>query len=308
MSEGPEVRRTADRLAEALQGRTIEAVEFRRRVGLPEGIASRIVGARVKGVRTVGKHLMIDFTRRIFLHNHMMMFGKWRTYTRTAFDAGTAKSPPHMGRVRTGPAPGDVRLDRRVRLVLVTADVVAVEFNGPVLDFSTTDPTQRAAIQRLGPDALTRPFDVAEARRRLRDRRGRVLADVLLDQTFVAGVGNKYKSEILWMLHLDPFMRVDQLTARETTALLRKIPVVLQEGYRAAGRTRPLAPGESAAAWSLRHWAFRRHGRPCFVCGDRIEMDRRRTARVTFHCPTCQPARAREHPFAEVTESMTEGR
>lgn len=301
VSEGPEVRRTADRLGEALAGRVIDRVEFRRRSGgLPPAVAARIVGARVKRVRTFGKHLVIDFTRGVFLHNHMMMFGKWRTYARAAYDAGRAKPPPRSRRwrtpeapVRVGPTVDDVRQDSRVRLVLATPDVVAIEFNGPVLSFTTADPARRASIRRLGPDALARPFAIAEARRRLRTRPKLTLADLLLDQSFVAGVGNKYKSELLWTLGLDPFMPARDLTAREATAVLRAIPTMLRRGYLQAGRTRPLEAGESAASWNHKHWVFRRGGRPCWKCATPIVTDRRQSARVTFFCPTCQPARRR---------------
>jgi biotin-(acetyl-CoA carboxylase) ligase len=109
---------------------------------------------------------------------------------------------------------------------------------------------------------------------------------------FVAGIGNKYKSEILWQLGLDPFMRTSALAPREVTRLLAEIPATLQRGYLQAGRTRPLQEGESAASWNHKHWVFRRGSRPCWRCGTPIVTDRARSARVTFLCPTCQPARA----------------
>jgi endonuclease-8 len=304
VSEGPEVRRAADRLEAALVGKAIEAVEYRRKSGgLPPAVARRIAGARVKRVRTYGKHLVMDFTRGVFLHNHMMMFGKWRTYDRAAYEAGRAKPPPRSrvrrGKrlppgVKRGPTVADVREDSRVRLVLVTADTVAIEFNGPVLSFTTCDPATRASIRRLGPDALERPFRIAEARKRLLARANAKLADLLLDQTFVAGVGNKYKSDILWQLGLDPFMRASQLTARERTALLTAIPRVLRFGYEHGGRTRPLEEDESPASWNHKHFAFRRSGRPCWRCGETVRGDRKRSARMTFYCARCQPGRPRQ--------------
>jgi endonuclease VIII len=307
MSEGPEVRRTADRIAEALLGRTIEAVELRKRSAGPgDDLASRIVGAKVKDVRTHGKHLVLAFTRGIFLHNHMMMWGKWRTYARPAFDAGKARPPPRVQWRsrrpvdRDRPAPEvvtDVRHDSRVRLVLATSETVAVEFNGPILRFSRTDPAKDTGIERLGPDALAPRFPAVTARRRLRERGGKKLADLLLDQTFVAGVGNKYKSEILFALGLPPFRRTDRLRPDEERALLAEIPRMLRTGYEEAGRTRPLAPGEAANQWNFKHWVFRRSGRPCWRCGDRIRSDRSSSARITYWCPTCQSGA--EEPSAQ---------
>lgn len=299
MSEGPEVRRTADRLEAALRGLPIEAVEYRRKSGgLDPDVLGRLIGSRLERVRTFGKHLVIDFSEGVYLRNHMMMFGKWRIYSRADYESGAAHPPPRMRRqrpvpagVRVGATVSDVRRDSRVRLVLVTAKTVAIEFNGPVLSFTRADPARLPTILRLGPDGLERPFRAAEARRRLGERAHMKLADLLLDQTFVAGIGNKYKSEILFKLGFDPFVRAD-LSPRETTALFKEIPHTLQEGYMLGGRTRPLEAGESAASWNHKHFVFRRGGRPCWTCGAVIATDRANSARVTYRCPKCQPARA----------------
>ncbi len=297
MSEGPEVRRTADRLAEVLLGERLERVELRRRIPLDPGILTRLEGARVRAIRTHGKHLVIAFSRGVWLHNHMMMWGKWRVYPRETFDRGAAKPPPRVRwrrrdpekNRRVGATVADVRDDSRVRLILATAEHVAVQFNGPLLQFGTKDPALvHVSLQRLGPDALAPHFAVAAARKRLGERGGKALADLLLDQTFVAGIGNKYKSEILFLQGLYPFQRAEDLAPAVTTRLLAEIPRTLKEGYAAAGRTRPLAEGEAANRWEYKHWVFRRGGRPCWRCGTRILTDRKQSARVTFWCPSCQ--------------------
>jgi endonuclease-8 len=298
MSEGPEVRRTADRLAEALLDQRIERVELRRRAPLEPELLARLEGARVRGVRTYGKHLVIAFSRGVWLHNHMMMWGKWRTYARAAFDRGTARPPPRVrwrraASSRVGKTVNDVREDSRVRLVLATKEKVAVQFNGPLLKFGTKDPARaHASLVALGPDALATRFRVAEARRRLRERGNKTLADLLLDQTFVAGIGNKYKSEILFVLGLYPFQPARDLPQAAERALLTEIPRMLRGGYVEGGRTRPLRAGEAANRWEFKHWVFRRGGRPCWRCGTRVLTDRRQSARVTFWCPACQPAPA----------------
>ena len=297
VSEGPEVRRTADRLAEVLIGRRIERVELRRRTPLDPQLATRLIGARVRAVRTHGKHLVIAFSGGIYLHNHMMMWGKWRVYPRETFDRGAAKPPPRVQwrlastdrERRVGPTVADVRDDSRVRLILATADHVAVEFNGPLLRFGTEDPARaHASVVRLGPDALAARFATAKARTRLRERGAKNLADLLLDQSFVAGVGNKYKSEILFLQGLHPFQRAADLDPERERALLAEIPRLLKYGYAHAGRTRPLGPDEAGNRWEYKHWVFRRGGRPCWRCGTPIRTDRKSSARVTFWCPTCQ--------------------
>ncbi len=300
MSEGPEVRRTADRIAEVLVGRRIEAVVLRKRTRGPgDDLVDRLVGTRVKEVRTHGKHIVIVFTRSLYLHNHMMMWGKWRTYSRAAYEAGVAK-PPRRVRWRRAadatrsevPDVADVREDTRVRLVLATETHVAVQFNGPLLRFSRTDPAAEDAIARLGPDALVERFPLPAVSRRLSARGAKTLADLLLDQTFVAGVGNKYKSDILFLTGLQPFRRADSLTSTERRALLAEIPRLLRFGYLYGGRTRPLETGEERTSWDTKHWVFRRGGRPCWRCGTIIRVDRTTSARVTYWCPTCQPSEA----------------
>jgi endonuclease-8 len=299
VSEGPEVRRTADRIAEVLVGRTIEAVEFRkRRSGLEEeeDLSARVVGTRVKDVRTHGKNIVIVFTRELYLHNHMMMWGKWRTYARRAYDAGLAKPPPRVRwrRARNPDAPvvpdvEDVRKDSRVRLVLATAEHVAVQFNGPILRFSRSDPAKAGSIERLGPDALAGKLPLRTVEKALETRGGKTLADLLLDQSFVAGIGNKYKSDILFLMGLYPFRRASSLDASERKRLFAEIPRMLRFGYQNGGRSRPLEDGESARSWDTRHWVFRRGGRPCWNCSAPIRTDRTSSARVTYWCPRCQP-------------------
>ena len=298
VSEGPEVRRTADRIAEVLVGRTIERVELRKRTNGPgDELAARVVGTRVKEVRTHGKNIVIAFTRGLYLHNHMMMWGKWRTYMRRAYDTGAAKPPPRVSwrrrdaaaDQRAGREVDDVREDSRVRLVLATAEHVAVQFNGPILRFSKSDPAAAASIGCLGPDVLAGALPVREVERRLAERGGKTLADLLLDQSFVAGIGNKYKSDILFLLGLHPFRRASSLDASERARLFAEIPRMLRFGYENGGRSRPLEDGESARSWDTRHWVFRRGGRPCFHCSAQIRTDRASSARVTFWCPRCQP-------------------
>ena len=130
MSEGPEVRRTADRLADALLGRRVEAFESRRVRALPP-CAARIVGSRVMSIRAHGKQLVFRFSRRVYLRNHMLMWGKWRTYTRDAYESGCARPPPRVSwrRNRPGARPPPAAVMPAVRLVLLTGETAAVQFN-----------------------------------------------------------------------------------------------------------------------------------------------------------------------------------
>jgi endonuclease-8 len=154
-----------------------------------------------------------------------------------------------------------------------------------------SDPLKHKSIAQLGPDALKSTFDIESVRNRLHKRGKMKLADLLLDQTFVAGIGNKYKSEILFLRKLWPFRIANNLSWLEEQQLLEEIPRVLKIGYVSAGRTRPQQQEEASNKWEFRHWVFRRGGHPCWICGTKIVIDRQSSSRVTFWCPKCQPGK-----------------
>jgi endonuclease VIII len=253
MSEGPEVKRTADKIAEAILGKSI--MDLRSKT-IKDDVKQKIIGSKVLSVDTYGKNILISFSSNIYLRNHMMIWGKWRIYEKAEYDSGKAKSPPRItwkqelqkgnsNSIKNNFNKSDVSTirnvqdDPRTRLILITDTHAAVQFNGPILQFSEDNPLQHESIARLGPDALKSKFDRGKARQRLKERGRMKLADLLLDQTFIAGTGNKYKSEILFLLKLWPFGPANSLSASEEGKFLNEIPQVLQAGYINGGRTRP---------------------------------------------------------------------
>ena len=307
MSEGPEVRIIADKLSTVLLGREIIDAYGK---GIEAEVKSDLMGAKVNKIETFGKNIVISFSSRIFLRNHMMMWGKWRIYERTLFDQGLAHPPPRSLWYRKGKADKnrrgkasivrvdnqvDVRNDSRVRLVLLTASHAAVQFNGPVIQFSHKHPSSVSPIALLGPDPLNKKkkYDKNLVLTRFEERQGKLLSDLLLDQTFVAGVGNKYKSEILFQVKLCPFIKASELSRSKRVKLTNQIHKTLLFGYHNNGRTR-LAQSNGALKdkWTARYWVFRRAGQLCWICGiTNIQMDRKRTRRVTYWCPNCQGCR-----------------
>ena len=303
MSEGPEVKRTADKISEAILGKTIVDIYCKT---LKDNMKENIIDSKVKSIDTYGKNIVIIFTSGVYLHNHMMMWGKWRIYDKKEFDDGKSKPPPRRivwsnqkitknnnttSSSLIHETVKDVRNDSRVRLILSTHAQVAVQFNGPILHFTMNDPSKHTSIAKLGPDALKSTFDIESVRNRLHKRGEMKLTDLLLDQTFVAGIGNKYKSEILFLRKLYPFRFANNLSPLEEQKLIQEIPSVLKMGYMSAGRTRPKKQGDESNKWEFRHWVFRRTGRPCWVCGTKIAIDRQSSSRVTYWCPKCQTAK-----------------
>jgi formamidopyrimidine-DNA glycosylase len=299
MSEGPEVKRIADELSSVLLGKKLTDVYGKR---IDAAIKSNLLGADIKNIKTFGKNIVFTFSSNVFLRNHLMMWGKWRIYERNLFDRGMARPLPRSKWYRKGTSSKqvnmpvtnsgntDVRKDPRVRLVLVTESHVAVQFNGPVIQFLQEDPSSISPIALLGPDPLNKKFERKLVLQRLQERLGKFVYDLLLDQTFVAGIGNKYKSEILFQTKICPFIRADELSKTQKIKLVNQIRETLLFGYHNQGRTRPVDSKERLEnSWKAKHWVFRRAGQLCRICSiTDIQMDHKRTNRVTYWCPNCQ--------------------
>jgi formamidopyrimidine-DNA glycosylase len=95
MCEGPEVKHTADKLAGAISGKIIVDV-WGKTIEQEQNLREKIIGSKVLSVNSYGKNIIIRFSSGVFLRNHMMMWGKWRTYKRAEYDSGKAKPPPRV--------------------------------------------------------------------------------------------------------------------------------------------------------------------------------------------------------------------
>jgi endonuclease-8 len=141
-------------------------------------------------------------------------------------------------------------------------------------------------LAKLGPDLLDPDVDFDEAILRLRALGNVELGDAIMRQSAVAGIGNVYKSELLFLERLSPFMHVTELEPGKLRTLLERAQALMQAnidtpGPRRTRRTRD-APRE-------RLWVYERSGRPCYVCGTTITMRRQaELARSTYFCPRCQ--------------------
>jgi len=287
MSEGPEVKIIAEKILSAMFGKKIEDIIFKN---LNNNIKNKIIGSKFQEIRTFGKNIVIKFSSGIYLRNHMMMWGKWSIYDRQMYDKGLA-IPPKRSKWKKNPVllkdVKDVREDSRVRLTIITKETVLIEFNGPILQFSLENPSEKEPIKSLGPDCLSEIFDIHEAKTRLHTKQQLLISEALLDQKIISGIGNKYKSEILFICKISPFKQISQLNPTEEKTLLERIPKLLGYGYKNSGRTRGLLENEKSS-WNTRHWVFRRTGKECLICRSLIKSEKTLTNRATFWCPNCQ--------------------
>jgi endonuclease-8 len=142
-------------------------------------------------------------------------------------------------------------------------------------------------LLNIGPDFLAEEFDIGEAMRRIRERPEEEIADVLLNQRVVAGIGNEYKNEVLFIARINPFTRVRDLTDEQLTRILqtaRKL-MIANVTKRSSGRvtTFSLDPSQEK-------YVFSRGGKPCRRCGTPIRYVKQGLhARGTYWCERCQP-------------------
>ncbi len=274
MPEGDTIFRAARTLGRALTGHTV--VRFESALATLDAVhdQSPITGRTIDRVESAGKHLLMHFSGDLVLRTHMRMNGSWHIYR-----------------------PGErwQRPRRDMRVVVATPDFEAVGFSIPVAEFiRTRDVARHAELRRLGPDVLSEAFDAEEAVRRLRERSDMAIADALLNQRVLAGLGNVYKSEVLFMCRVSPFALVrdvEDAAIRSIVETSRRVllanvterlaPMTTYTGLRrTTGRQDPRE----------RLWVYGRARLPCRTCGIAIRVKAQGPhARLTYWCPECQP-------------------
>ena len=273
MPEGDTLHRTADGLRPYLVGRAIVAARAAGPGAVPR--VGRIVGATVTDVAAVGKNLLVRFDNGLELRTHLRMTGSWHRYR----PGERWRRPPS-----------------RARLVLEVPGAVAVCFDAPVVELlEIRAESLHPPLAGLGPDLLDPawgPDLAAEALRRLRDpaRAGRAIGEAIVDQRALAGIGNVYKSEVLFIERVDPWARVDELPDVTLDALVATARgLLVANADRRAGPER-VTTGRARAAAGQPLWVYDRAGRPCRRCGTPIGRRRQGTElpRLTFWCPRCQ--------------------
>jgi endonuclease-8 len=263
MPEGDTLLRTATVLREVLLGRTVSAA--RGRAGGPQ--LARVVGSRVDRVDSVGKHLLIGFSDGLSLHTHLGMNGSWHRYR-----------PGE--RWRRSPA--------RAVCVIETPGAVAVCFDAPVAELLDTRALAiHPVLSALGPDLIEPAPDVDEALARLAEpgRRSMTIAEALLDQRAMAGLGNVYRSEVLFLERVDPFRTVGALAPETLERLVATGARLLRVN---GGGPRRTTTGRDRDGERL--WVYRRTGRPCRRCGTPVRSTVLGSLpRRLWWCPGCQP-------------------
>lgn len=297
MPEGDTLFRTAAVLRAVLAGRDVV-----RARGRPDGVQlERVAGARVETVEAQGKHLLIGFSNGLTLHTHLRMHGSWHRYR-------------PWERWRHGP--------ERAVAVIETPNAVAVCFDAPTVELIETRALAlHPVLSTLGPDLLAPEPDLARAIANLRApaRAAMPVGEALLDQSLLAGLGNVYRSEVLFLERVDPFLPLGALGPGVTERLVATGARLLHANRLSAERvtTADALGGDPGSGLARRRGApllhvYGRPGRPCPRCATRIRTRVFGTLpRRVFWCPVCQApgagSAAGDGPGRDAQEAAHEG-
>jgi endonuclease VIII len=257
MPEGDVVWWYARRLHDALAGRVLTRSDFR----VPRFATADLTGRAVTQALSRGKHLLIRVDGGLTVHTHLRMDGSWRI--RAAAER--------------------VRDSHKVRLVLGNQAWVATGYQLGIVELLTAA-QEAQATAHLGPDLLGPDWDPDEAVRRLSAAGDEAIGEALVDQRNLAGIGNIYKSETLFLRGIDPWRRVAQIT--DLSALVTLARRLLDANKESIGQvtTGVRRRGEET-------WVYGRAGLGCRRCGTPVRRAGQGGAlaeRVTFWCPACQ--------------------
>lgn len=272
MPEGDTIFQTALALRPLLVGQTIVNAS----ACAPGPQIQRVIGSSVLSIEPYGKHMVIRFDNGLALHTHLRMQGTWHRY-----------APGERWQIPAW----------RARVILEVPHHVVVCFNAPVVELMD----ERAVdllpgMATLGPDLLSDDFDAKLAFERLRTQSDVAIAEALLDQRLMAGIGNVFKSEILFVESLNPWTPVSAINddkLRSSVATARRLLLMNKPAPGSPIRPQRVTTRGDASARGASVWVYGRANRPCTRCGTAIRVRRQGALnRPTYWCPRCQPAPA----------------
>jgi endonuclease-8 len=274
MPEGPEIRLAADEVANALVPRRTTRVEFAF-PGL-QRFASQLQGRCVTEVATRGKAILTHFDNDLVIYSHNQLYGRWYV-------------------AKKGQYPDTAR---QLRLAIHNNHYSAFLYSASAIEvWQKSELTRHPFLARLGPDLLSEAVDVETIVERLESARfrQRQLAGLLLDQGFLAGLGNYLRAEILTHAGLHPSLKPAHCDAQQLHKLASMIIDLTQRAYRTRGIINPpklvarLKRQGLTAREQYRFNSYGRAGEPCHFCGTVIECSNA-GGRKMYFCPGCQPA------------------
>ena len=262
MPEGPEIRRAADALADAVQGEIVSSAWFAFEALKP--YQKQLRGCRITTIEPRGKAMLMHFDNDLTLYSHNQLYGVWRV-------ANAGERPTTK---------------RDLRVALDTAKASILLYSASDISICKTDELNaHPFLRRIGPDVLDPALDKRTIKARLEHKAfaRRQLGTVLLDQAFLAGLGNYLRVEILWQARLAPNLRPCDLDEAQREALADALADIPQRSYKTRGKR---GAGHLQDT-PFRFRAYHRAGKSCPRCKTPIERSSV-ASRPFYHCPQCQ--------------------
>jgi formamidopyrimidine-DNA glycosylase len=269
MPELPEVEVTRLGLAARLEGVRVSDVVARTpalRYPIPSGLARKLRGERLSGIRRRGKYLLFDFEKGHLLV-HLGMSGSLRVV-----DAGVPAEKHDHFDIAFGDKVLRFRDPRRFGAVL----------------WIPGDPEAHPLLAHLGIEPLSRAFTARALTEALKGRKTPV-KPAIMDASIVVGVGNIYASESLHRAGIDPRTPAGRIGPGRLALLVPAIKTTLRSAIRAGGSSlRDYVSCEGGLGeFQQRHRVYGRANEPCRTCGTPVKT-LRQSNRATYYCPHCQ--------------------
>ncbi|HVW77776.1 MAG TPA: DNA-formamidopyrimidine glycosylase family protein [Alloacidobacterium sp.] len=262
MPEGNEIHRFANEHNAAFAGKQVHVDSPNG--GFPD--AEILDGRKLQHVDAIGKHLGYNFGRDLILHVHLGMYGD--------FKQGKLPLPEVKGALR-------------LRIYTKTD---WIELRGGTDTSIFREAKWQSLLKRLGPDPLIPHSDPKPAFAKIA-KRSTPIGALLMDQSVIAGIGNIYRAELLFRAQIHPLRPGKDVALSALKSIWKDAQKLMSEGVkdtryittRAKDRPHPRGPVRE----DEERYVYRRHGKPCFVCGTKIQRAELAT-RTVYWCPTCQ--------------------
>lgn len=284
MPEGDTIFRTARTLRKVLADQVIERAQARvPTLSATAGSSSSVnlipgphfaigcewyaldcfAGHLVESVEPHGKHMLITLDDGRAIHSHLGMTGSWHVYR-----PGESWQKP----------------EKYARLLLEVPGFVVICFTPMTLELCSPIALRRHHfINGLGPDLLAREIDIPDMITRFRQHNHVPIGEAVMNQTIVCGIGNIYKSELLFLSNINPFAPVASLSDEALRDLLELARDLMCQNLQERDRTTRYENG------AHRLWVYARTGQPCTLCGAIIQLRRQGDlGRTTYWCSQCQ--------------------
>ena len=273
MPEGPEIYRVAQKLSKALSGKKIISIEF----GLErlKGWEEVLINSQITSVKSQAKAMLISTDSGYTIYSHNQLYGRWDIRRSTTAEKKT---------------------NRSLRILIETDSHTARLYSASDIEvLDAVDLASHPFLSKLGPDLLDKDVSGTQLVEHITSGRfdRRALKHLLLDQSFLSGIGNYLRSEILFEANLHPDTRLGKLSQAKKSELALTSRKITERALAQNGITIDYEIAENLKLEGLtkrqyRHWVFTRDGNPCRRCSSTIIHTRVGGRRLDF-CPSCQP-------------------